>query len=176
MAFRSLITAAPLKRGIIPGQECCRSSGNAVFWTSCRRRAATSSRAAGGKEVVEHHGARYLDEVTTAHDHAEGLRPRQCCEPSCCRIFAVCANCDRGQRYCSEPCRSRRRRNQVRAAGKRYQASEAGKSAHCRRQKAYRERRNEAPVTHQATATITKPITPEQFSMGQCAICGRSNR
>jgi hypothetical protein len=31
-------------------------------------------------------------------------------------------------------------------------------------------------VTHQATATITKPITPEQFSMGQCAICGRSNR
>ena len=32
-------------------------------------------------------------------------------------MFAVCASCDRGQRYCSELCRSRRRRNQVRAAG-----------------------------------------------------------
>jgi hypothetical protein len=61
-------------------------------------------------------------------------------EPNCGVMFAVCASRDRGQRYCSERCRSRQRRNQVRAAGKRYQASKAGKRAHCRRQQAYRVR------------------------------------
>jgi hypothetical protein len=49
--------------------------------------------------------------------------------PSCSAMFALCASCDRGQRYCSELWRSRRRGSQVRAAGKRYQASEAGKHA-----------------------------------------------
>jgi len=121
-------------------------------------------------------GPVYVHEVSAAHGHVEGLRPRQCCEPSCGAMFAVCASCDRGQRYCSELCRSRRRRNQVRAAGKRYQTSETGKRAHCRRQQAYRERRSASPVTHQAMATITNPTTSERTSLGQCAICGLLNR
>jgi hypothetical protein len=113
--------------------------------------------------------------MQASHDHVEGLRPRSCKEPSCGAIFTVCASCDRGQRYCSEPCRSRQRRNQVLTAGKRYQASETGKRAHCRRQQAYRGRRCEASVTHQAMAPITPPATPILRSLTHCVICGRSN-
>jgi hypothetical protein len=118
----------------------------------------------------------YVDEMRTVREHVEGLRPRRCCEPNCGAMFAVCASCDRGQRYCSEPCRSTQRRRQVRAAGRRYQASEAGKRAHCRRQQAYREHHDEAPVTHQAMASITAPTTPNRHSLTQCTICGRLNR
>ena len=117
----------------------------------------------------------YVGEMGTAHDHHEGLRPRQCCEPSCGAMFAVCASCDRGQRYCSVQCRIRQRRTQVRAAGKRYQASDAGKRAHCRRQQAYRERCAEASVTHQPMASITSSTTPKRHSLAQCAICGQLN-
>ena len=52
--------------------------------------------------------------------------PRQCCEPICSAMFAVCATCDRGQRYCSELCRSRR---PAALPGKR-----GGTDAHCQRQ------------------------------------------
>jgi hypothetical protein len=72
-------------------------------------------------------------------------------------MFAVCASCDRGQRYRSEACRSAGGATKSGLRGKRYQASEAGKHAHCRRQQAYREHRRTAPVTHQAMATITGP-------------------
>jgi len=136
----------------------------------------TSSRAAGASSLSIIMEPVYVCEMLTSHDHVEGLRPRQCCEPRCGAMFAVCASCDRGQRYCSELCRSRQRRNQVRAAGKRYQASEAGKRAHCRRQQVYRERRGEASVTHQAMAPVTGPPTPEGRSLAHCAICGQLNR
>ena len=118
----------------------------------------------------------YVDEMRTTHDHVEGLRPRSCMEPSCRAMFAVCVSCDRGQRYCSEECRIHQRRRQVRAADKRYQESEAGKRAHCRRQQAYLERRAEAPMTHQAVATIIAPAPSHRHALTQCAICGEVNR
>ena len=121
-------------------------------------------------------GAVYGDEMGIAHEHIEGLRLRRCCEPNCNAMFAVCASCDRGQRYCSEACRSRQRRNQVRAAGQRYQSSEAGKRAHCRRQRAYRERLSETSVTHQAMATTTTPPIPDRHALTQCLICGQWSR
>lgn len=109
------------------------------------------------------------------HDHIEGLRPRHCAEPSCNAVFAVCACCDRGQRYCSEPCRRRSRQAQLRAAGKRYQSTEEGKRAHGRRQQAYRERREEAAVTHQPMVPIISPSTFGAPILTQCAICGQYN-
>lgn len=45
--------------------------------------------------VVDHHGPVYVHGVSTSHSHVEGLRPRQCYEPSCGAMFAVCSNCDR---------------------------------------------------------------------------------
>ncbi len=64
----------------------------------------------------------------------DGLRPRRCLNPDCNAMFALCRSCDRGQRYCSDPCRKRMLRRQLLAAGHRYQASEAGKEAHRHRQ------------------------------------------
>lgn len=115
----------------------------------------------------------YVCGMRTPHDHVEGLRPRQCFESKCNAMFAVCASCDRGQRYCSELCRSRQRRDQVRAAGKRYQSSEAGKRVHCRRQQAYRARHGQVSVTHQAMAPITAPPIHERRSLAECTICGQ---
>ena len=137
---------------------------------------ATSSRAVGANHRSIIPEPVYVDWMRKAHDHIEGLRPRQCAEPGCGAMFAVCASCDRGQRYCSEQCRERQRRRQVHAAGKRYQAGEPGRRAHCRRQLAYRERQNEVPVTHQPVATITTPAKPEVRTLTQCAVCGQSNR
>ena len=114
--------------------------------------------------------------TTPAHTHIEGLRPRHCCEPSCRAVFSVCASCDRGQRYCSAACRRQRRVVQVRAAGKRYQASEAGRRAHCCRQQTYRERQSRTPVTHQAVAPVTAAGTPLRSPLSECAICGCSDR
>lgn len=66
--------------------------------------------------------------------------PRQCCEPICSAMFAVCATCDRGQRYCSELCRSRRRvTRQARRDGRALPTTGV-----------YREWLGAAPVTHQA--------------------------
>ena len=112
-----------------------------------------------------------------AHDHTLSLRPRQCCEPSCGAMFSVCTSCDRGQRYCSEACRTLRRQQQLRAAGKRYQASEAGRRAHCHRQQAYSERNRVrvAPMTHQALAPIMTSRVPIQVRVTACAICGVSS-
>ena len=71
------------------------------------------------------------------HESADALRFRQCRNQECNASFAICRCCDRGQRYCSPECRKQVRRAQVAAAGQRYQASEAGKQAHCRRQRRY---------------------------------------
>src|SRR5260221_14729542 len=85
----------------------------------------------------------------------EGLRIRRCGDPACSAMFTICANCDRGQRYCGDACRARIRRLQVLAAGQRYQESEAGKQNQCRRQQSYRGRRVEAKGTDESRAPIT---------------------
>ena len=106
----------------------------------------------------------------------DGLRPRRCLNPDCGAMFALCRSCDRGQRYCSEPCRKRIRRRQVLAAGHRYQTSEAGKEAHRHRQCTYRQRKSGAGVTHQGPVSITISPPPPSACLTQCAICGQTNR
>src|ERR1017187_10303996 len=87
------------------------------------------------------------------------LRMRTCGSPECRAVFAVCANCDRGQRYCSPSCRETVRRGQRRAADRRYQQSERGRQFHRRRQCRYRERQAPAPVTDQGCQKINSPTT-----------------
>ena len=106
----------------------------------------------------------------------DGLRPRRCLNPDCGAMFALCRSCDRGQRYCSEPCRKRIRRRQLLAAGHRYQTSEAGKEAHRHRQCTYRQRKSGAGVTHQGPVSITISPPPPSACLTQCAICGQTNR
>jgi len=60
----------------------------------------------------------------------------------------ICSHCDRGQIYCGERCAGAARRNSLRAAGRRYQASRRGRFAHAARARCYRRRKN---VTHQGS-------------------------
>jgi hypothetical protein len=106
----------------------------------------------------------------------EGLRVRRCFDPTCNTLFTICASCDRGQRYCSKACRKRMRQQQLRAAGRRYQASEPGRQNHCQRQQAHRQRRCQPRVTHQGPDSITAPETTQPPNLSRCAVCGHQNR
>ena len=141
----------------------------------CRRRATSSRRRRRHPSDHPRWGivARVAGTQTAPID---GLRPRRCLNPDCDAMFALCRSCDRGQRYCSAPCRKRMRRRQLLAAGHRYQASEAGKEAHRHRQCTYRQRKSQAGVTHQGPVSITiSPPTPPAC-LTKCTICGQTNR
>ena len=112
--------------------------------------------------------------MATTSVAAGPLRPRRCLGPDCHVVFMVCGPCDRGQRYCSQPCRASARQRQRREANRRYQKTEAGRETHRCRQRAYRERQAGARVTDQACRTIT-PSTPLTRRPG-CAICGCQSR
>jgi hypothetical protein len=49
--------------------------------------------------------------------------------------------CDRGQVYCTGDCAKKARRQSMREAGRRYQASKKGRLAHAARQRKYREQK-----------------------------------
>ena len=106
----------------------------------------------------------------------EGLRVRRCVDPTCNTLFNICASCDRGQRYCSDGCRKRMRQQQIRASGRRYQASAAGQQNHSRRQQSYRQRRGQRRVTHQGPVSITTPRQTQPARRFQCLVCGHENR
>lgn len=55
----------------------------------------------------------------------------------CGQTRVICSSCDRGHRYCSKECSKEARRQSVRAAGRRYQKTEAGIVKHAARQAAY---------------------------------------
>jgi len=58
----------------------------------------------------------------------------------------VCRRCDRGQIYCGRDCSLASRRASQREAGRRYQRSRRGRSAHAARMRRFRDKRNK--VTH----------------------------
>ena len=103
-----------------------------------------------------------------------GMRLRRCCDIQCTELFTICISCDRGQRYCSDVCRKRSRNLQLRAAGRRYQATAAGNANHCERQRAYR-RRQFRSVTHQGMAHGIVGRLVKYKSLSWCAICGGQN-
>ena len=136
--------------------------------TSSAPKARSSVRSSVWRIVVE------VPEPVAAPGGPDGLRLRRCCDPSCGAVFAICRSCDHGQRYCSAACRKRRRQGQLRAADRRYQGTEAGKLTHRCRQRSYRKRVGQAPVTHQGVTSVNLP--PRSTSnLSQCAICGRDS-
>lgn len=128
------------------------------------------------------------------------LRQRVCRSQGCQTVFWICTHCDRGQRYCCAACRSEARRQQCRAANRRYQRSPEGRLDHRDRQRAYRERHAPVRVTDQSShsgispppfgcgETITMPVTaalrvapPGRLEKRadlwlRCSICGRPGR
>ena len=117
-----------------------------------------------------------IADMTKVSEVEVALRTRRCFGPECNIIFMVCGPCDRGQRYCSEPCRARARRRQRQEANRRYQQTERGRETHRCRQVAYRERRADLRVTDQACRTIAPPRRPTVTHRPVCVICGCQNR
>ena len=77
------------------------------------------------------------------------LRQRTCRGEGCGALFFICRSCGRGQGYCSRSCRRLQRRLQCRAADRRHQQSPEGRADHRDRQRAYRQRQQQARVTDQ---------------------------
>lgn len=128
------------------------------------------------------------------------FRQRLCNASACRRLFFLCSRCDRGQRYCSDPCRSQTRREQLRAANRRYQQSPEGREGNRDRQQAFRRHKTPAPcsasektVTDQSSQALltSRTITPRpetapgtepwrgrlsDFRQLVCRFCGRVAR
>jgi len=118
------------------------------------------------------------------------LRQRSCRSRDCGILFWICRPCDRGQQYCSDPCRSRARLQQRRRANARHQQSPEGRLDHRDRQRAYRLRCAGPRVTDQGSTppsfarNIPSPGTVEVASRCRrtawaplrCAVCGRQRR
>ena len=70
----------------------------------------------------------------------------------CRRQVVICRRCDRGNIYCGKRCSQPARRESLRAAGRRYQGSRAGRLKHAARQRRYRFGREK--VTHQGSPAL----------------------
>ena len=138
--------------------------------------------------------------MATTHGDAV-LLYRVCLGQQCHAVFLICSHCDRGHRYCSDPCRDQARRTQRRQANKRHQQSPEGQLDHRDNQRQYRQRcdQKQARVTDQGSISITSPAsfscgpdetatdletpaprpsfpeTPQGFPL-RCRICGRPGR
>lgn len=102
------------------------------------------------------------------------LRNRNC--RGCGVVFCVCGRCDRGQCYCSPLCRRGARRQQLRAANRRHQRTDAGRRLHRMRQREYRLRLAKARVTDHGSPVIVLPGGTQRNRLGSCAVCGRYSR
>jgi hypothetical protein len=75
----------------------------------------------------------------------------------CIQQVRICAQCDRGNRYCAGECATIRRRESLRRAGERYQLSHRGACRHAARQSAWRSRQAQK-VTHQGSLPGAIPV------------------
>jgi hypothetical protein len=105
----------------------------------------------------------------------------RCFYCACCgTLVRLCAQCDRGQITCGARCRALRRREGVRAAGRRYQQTRRGRHRHAARQRRYRERAAKKVTHHRSTpehGTSTLPPRariPVRGGPLRCDGCGRA--
>ena len=113
------------------------------------------------------------------------FRQRLCRGQGCGAVFYVCRSCDRGQRYCSQRCRDKARREQRRAANRRHQRSEEGRLDHRDRQREYRRRLARVRVTDQGSDALFRSSTLPPLGLSGleaepgeviCCVCGRRGR
>jgi len=77
-----------------------------------------------------------------------------CCRCRCHAQVIICRQCDRGQRYCTKGCSVKARRESLKRAAIKYQATRAGHFNNALRQQRYRDRKNNK-VTHQCSLRIS---------------------
>lgn len=88
-----------------------------------------------------------MPEHAAEHDQTQPPGRLYLCGRCRAQLF-ICRHCDRGNHYC-RGCAGQARRESVRAAGQRYQASRRGRFMHAARTQRWRARRQE--VTHQGS-------------------------
>ena len=74
----------------------------------------------------------------------------------CCRCHAqviICRRCDRGQRYCTQGCSQSARKDSLKRANKKYQASRKGRFNNAARQQRFRQHQQQK-VTQQCSLQI----------------------
>ena len=105
------------------------------------------------------------------------LRQAICRRQGCYRLFFICRYCDRGQVYCSPKCRNIARREQLRAANRRYSQSPEAILDHRQRQDDYRRRKaglpprlkeivtdhTSAPLSRSSTRPSSDSVSPLRF-------------
>jgi hypothetical protein len=116
-------------------------------------------------------------------------------------MFFICRPCYRGQAYCSDQCREKSRREQLRKANRRYQEDPEVREDHRERMREYRRRARESRVIDQSSViecgsgsicgplvnqdeppALEKPHEPpkpswrERFNRVVCSICGQAGR
>jgi hypothetical protein len=79
---------------------------------------------------------------------------------ACGTLFCICRSCDRGQHYCSDPCRRRGYAQHRRAANQRHQRSPEGRLDHRDHQRDLRWRLVRARWRTQKSVTDKTPPTP----------------
>lgn len=94
---------------------------------------------------------------TTSGPIARPISARRFVCARCQAEVVVCNLCDRGRRYCGSECSSQARGASLREAGRRYQSSSAGRVAHARRARRYRQRRrwSQQPPPPASANTVT---------------------
>lgn len=88
---------------------------------------------------------------------------------SCRYQVVICSDCDRNNIYCSKRCSKEARKESLRAAGRRYQASRRGRLKHADRQRAYRKHRMKK-VTHHSSPVLPRNdlLPPELHKQAAC--------
>jgi len=120
---------------------------------------------------------------------------RQICCGWCECLFYICSSCWRGQAYCSDECRTAKRRSAHRDAQKKYRQTEKGKIAHRKAEGLRRERqakknmadmddRASTPVSTGCNMPLSYPKTTVEVKnfqgqgrlgkKGRCHFCGSS--
>lgn len=116
-------------------------------------------------------------------------------------MFFICRPCYRGHAYCSDECRQKSRREQLRRANRRYQEDPEVRLDHCERMREYRKRARQSCVIDQSSiiecgsGSIGGPLVDadkspavekphespkaswrERFGRVVCIVCGRVGR
>ena len=105
----------------------------------------------------------------------------------CCgRIFGICRHCYRGQKYCSDQCRTAGYHQTHREAQSNYRQTGKGKKQHCESEKRRRERKKEelkrtwgigglkkaCMCFSMIIKSLFKNYDPQR-GKGNCSICGK---
>lgn len=89
----------------------------------------------------------------------------------CHRQVIICSCCDRGNIYCGQTCSQVSRKESMRASGERYQKTYRGRINHAKRQKLYREQKQNIVTHHPLNEIPTNDLLQSETNECVKAAC-----